>query len=283
MGHGSRDPRLQTELEALADHLRNNLPLTSSHTKSAPPLAWQLKHDAGNNNQASPLTKVNATAANETILVDTAVLEFGQQSLHQKIVEFSKRTTDHGLLGIHLLPLFLLPGIHVLEDIPAELNRAREQLDRQIGGEKIDLLLHPHLGSYAPLMQLLEPSMGSQNHKKDEALILVAHRSRRSEAQDFTQALKFNLNAEIAYWAGVPKLEEKVAHLAQQGKQKISVLPYFLFSGGIKDRILENISTLSYQFPNIHLELLNPLRISPSLMHLIATWAQEAAVPSFTN
>jgi sirohydrochlorin cobaltochelatase len=61
-------------------------------------------------------------------LVGTACLEVGAVPLHQQIVAFSRRARAAGAQRVRLVPLFLLAGVHVMEDIPAEVEQARQGL-----------------------------------------------------------------------------------------------------------------------------------------------------------
>ncbi|HZG40738.1 MAG TPA: CbiX/SirB N-terminal domain-containing protein, partial [Nodosilinea sp.] len=82
-------------------------------------------------------------------LVGTACLEAEALPLHRQIVEFSRRARAAGAQRVRLVPLFLLAGVHVMDDIPAEVEQARQALP------DLTLEVCPHLGSHPGIKGLL--------------------------------------------------------------------------------------------------------------------------------
>jgi sirohydrochlorin cobaltochelatase len=231
--HGSRDPRPQHALEQLAALVTQDLSLRFPSPKLAP-------------------------------LVGTAVLELAALTLHEQIQQFAETAIAVGYPKITLLPLFLLPGVHVMEDIPAEVAIAQAKIQAQI--QEISLELAPHLGSYPELAAVLSQS-ASQLIASDR--ILMAHGSRRSGANQPIEAIAAALQALPAYWSVSPGLPEQISQLVAQGCTRIAILPYFLFAGGITDAIAQQVSQLAQQFPQTRLELGNPIGTTPALAQLI--------------
>ena len=239
VSHGSRDPRPQVAMEELALSLNDKLESNSNS-------------DA-NSGVLSP-TKCDYQ-------IGTAYLELHPQPLHEQIVDFSRKAIAQGCRSLKILPLFLLPGIHVTEDIPEEVNLAKKILK-----EDISIHLQPFLGSHLSLQRLLA------NKVKDisfDSRIIVAHGSRRVEANSSIEAMAISLNAVAAYWAVAPSLKDIVAQLVADGKKKIAIIPYFLFAGGITDAIAESIQDLKLQFPGVSFELYEPLGSNGELTDLI--------------
>ena len=110
VSHGSRDPRPQVAIGQLAERLRLHLE-TISPIKSP-------------------------------ILVGTAQLELAAQPLHLQIDDFARQCIEIGISQIVVLPLFLISGVHVMEDIPAEILLATEKI-----GDLVKLVVAPFLGS----------------------------------------------------------------------------------------------------------------------------------------
>lgn len=250
--HGSRDPRPQVALEQLAQLFYERLATLASAN-------------------SSPSEKPSLP------LVGTGLLELGPISLDEQIKQFSKDTLSAGLTQVQLLPLFLLPGVHVMEDIPAAVITARQSL-----GEKVQIELRPHLGVHQGLIRLLADQMATQ---PVEAWILLAHGSRRQGgnapieaiAQALTSqsaSLLNHLNVIPAYWSVSPTLEMQVTEFASAGYKQIGILPYFLFLGSTTDAIAEEVERLSCQFPQVMLKLVEPLNPNAELVNLILDLAQ---------
>lgn len=191
-------------------------------------------------------------------LVDTAALELASSPLHQQIQQVAERAKASGYSQLQVLPLFLLPGVHVMEDIPAEVAIAQQHL-----GESFYLKLRPFLGKHPQLPELLK------GFDPQVALILLAHGSRRLGGNQPVEAIAAQLSALPAYWSVPPSLETQVSRLIQQGHSHISIQPYFLFEGGITDAIAQTVQQLRQQFPAVQLHLASPFGTTPELARLI--------------
>ncbi|AFY34074.1 sirohydrochlorin chelatase [Calothrix sp. PCC 7507] len=202
---------------------------------------------------------------NQSKSVGIACLEVSPQPLHEQIKQFAKSCGEAQplVLGhrLKIVPIFLLPGVHVMSDIPAEIALAQQAL-----GEDVIIDLQPYLGSHPRLGSLFAKQMAVKN---EAAWILLAHGSRRPGSEVPVAALAANLGAVVAFWAVPPSLESRVKELVAVGKQEIAILPYFLFAGGITDAIAQSVETLKLQFPGVTFYLAEPLGASTELAGLI--------------
>jgi sirohydrochlorin cobaltochelatase len=244
VSHGSRDPRPQLALENLAKLLSQNSTILSNSTVSYVPV------------------------------VATATLELGPTPLHEQICRFGEHTLSLGLTELQILPIFLLPGVHVAEDIPAQVEIARQTCSSK---RKIDL--QPHLGTQvAGLTKLLKTQMQEVAflpNLRSPKWILLSHGSRRPGGNSTVEEIANQVGAEIAYWSVKPSLEEKIDSLVRDGQQQIGIVPYFLFNGGITDAIAQKVAQLQQQFPTAELHLANPLGASVELADLIGELIQK--------
>jgi sirohydrochlorin ferrochelatase len=223
VSHGSRDPRPEIALQQLKELIDKN--------------------------------------SKDKNLVGLAYLETRPEPLHVQIQAFADFAVASGFHNLKIIPLFLLPGVHVIEEIPAEVALAQQAV-----GENIVMALQPHLGSHFGLTNLLVKQMLSITA---DAWILLAHGSRRSGFQQPVEAMAANLGAVTAYWSVTPSLEARVQELVNAGKKKIAILPYFLFAGGITDAIAQLTETLKLKFPAVTFQLAQPLGASAELADLI--------------
>jgi sirohydrochlorin cobaltochelatase len=244
VSHGSRDPRPQIALDNLAQLLSQNLPILSSSAVSSVPA------------------------------VGTATLELSPTPLHEQICHFGEHTLSLGLTEVQILPIFLLPGVHVAEDIPAQVEIARQTLS-----SKLEINLQPHLGTQtAGLTKLLKTQMQQVAFLPNLRLpkwILLSHGSRRSGGNSTVEEIAGNIGAETAYWSVKPSLEERIDSLVRDGQQQIGIVPYFLFNGGITDAIAQKVAQLQQQFPTAELHLANPLGATLELAELIGELIQK--------
>jgi sirohydrochlorin cobaltochelatase len=209
-------------------------------------------------------------------LASTACLECNPLPLHRQIEQFSavaqstlatNSASQANRCRLVLLPLFLLPGVHVMEDIPKEIALARQAL-----GDEIAIELRPAIGAHPGLHRLVTECMAAQ---PVEAWILLSHGSRRANGNHPVAALAERLGALTAYWSVAPSLESRLQELSQLGLRNVGILPYFLFAGGITDAIAQTVETLSQQFPTLKLHLAEPLAASSELTDLLVDLAQD--------
>lgn len=238
VSHGSRDPRPQVALEHLAQLLSQKLPMLSN------------------------------SGASGVRTVGTATLELGPAPLHEQICRFAEDTLSLGLTELQILPIFLLPGVHVAEDIPAEVEIAQKTLSPQL---KIELL--PHLGTQeAGLANLVKTQMQEVAFLPNLRVpkwILLSHGSRRPSGNLTVEEIASQVGAVAAYWSVKPSLESQIDNLVRDGQQQIGIVPYFLFKGGITDAIAKKVTELQQQFSTAEIHLANPLGATVELADLI--------------
>jgi sirohydrochlorin cobaltochelatase len=229
VSHGSRDPRPQAAVSELAQQL--NLCLGAVAPATSP------------------------------ILIGTAQLELAAQPLHLQIGDFACRCTEVGITRIVILPLFLIPGVHAIEDIPAEVALAQAEI-----GNLVKLIVAPFLGSHPEFAKLFAQNRAGLPNQS----IIMGHGSRKSGGNAIVEELASKLDLEPAYWSIDPSLADTVAQLVATGATEIGILPYFLFAGGITDSIAKLVSELSAQHPQVQLRLGQPIGNSPKLVNTIA-------------
>nr|WP_278003458.1 sirohydrochlorin chelatase [Nodosilinea sp. TSF1-S3] len=301
--HGSRDPRPSQGMERLAHFVRSQEAGLWGHhpgstarpggrldpskrsagvrLASAQPSAFprravaldQLRPSLSLPADAQATILRSRVAPPETVsgpLVGTACLEIGAVPLHQQIIAFSRRACAAGVQRVRIVPLFLLAGVHVLDDIPAEVALAQQGLP------DLSLEVCQHLGSHPGLRGLLRHKLRATTA---EALIVLAHGSRRSGGNADICALAQGLGGTAAFWATAPSLDAQVIQHMQSGVQRLAILPYFLFAGSTTDAITHHTEELAERFPQMGFHLLPPLGPAPELARLIVDLALDR-VPS---
>lgn len=266
--HGSPDPRPQAAATALAELFRQRIQhirLPSESSKLGGFWAFDCDSD-------HPAVAIAVDRPPEPI-IGTASLECSPLPLHQQIEQFVDKLQPAVAEGdrpptLLVLPLFLLAGVHVMEDIPAEIALAQQRL-----GQTVSIEVCPHLGAHPRLRRILTERMAPI---PAEAWILMAHGSRRASANQAIADLADHLGAIPAYWSVPPSLEATLDELRRLQFRTIGILPYFLFAGGITDAIAKTVQALTQQFPALNLQLANPIDASPELADLLIDFAQAA-------
>lgn len=246
VSHGSRDPRPQTAVDQLS--------LLICQKLRARGVSW-----------VSASARPRSAAASPVILeplVGTASLELAPIPLCEQIRLFGKRAQAAGYKRLQILPLFLLPGVHVKEDIPAEVKTAQQAL-----GSKLAIEVRPHLGTHPRLGRLLATQLRYINA---DARILLSHGSRHPGGNRPAEAIATQLEAVAAFWSVQPSLESQLRELVKAGYEHIGILPYFLFPGEITDAIAQAVAQHRLQFPSATLYLAEPIGASAELADLIS-------------
>lgn len=196
-------------------------------------------------------------AGESRLWVQDVYLECTSQPLHEQLAQGltqGSSTTTEGAIAVRVIPVFLLAGTHVMQDIPAEI-----ALWQDPSHVALPFTLTPHLGSHVGLRRLLNERLSLHPM---EAWILLAHGSKREGANAFIEQLADHVGAVTAYWSTAPSLAERVAELQAIGLRRIGILPYFLFPGGITDAIAQTVTQLTQQWPHLNLTLTDPLAAS---------------------
>jgi sirohydrochlorin cobaltochelatase len=230
IAHGSRDPRSRQGLEACATLVREQL-------------------------------AVHGTLEQPVPCVGTGVLEFGEQPLAVQISTFAATTARNGICQVFLIPLFLVSGNHVNQDLPEAIHQAQSQIPAGVS-----LRLCPFLGSHPDIALLVRERM---QETRCDRWILLAHGTRRSGGNGAIDTLAVQLGAMSAYWATAPTLEEQIQALSETTPQRIGIVPYFLFTGSIIDTIGDRVVQLRAKFSALDFHLTQPLNPSPLLARLL--------------
>ena len=170
-------------------------------------------------------------------------LEGQTLTLAQQLEEFAHQVIASGGTEIAILPLFLLEGVHVSEDIPAEVAIAQSKFANKLLFRTI-----PHLGTNPRISDVILQQFekySDQNLDTDvqeqPSRILVSHGSRRAIANHVIEGLANHSQAIAAYWGVEPKIETQIENLLSQGVNKIYILPYFLTEGAITEAIANKL------------------------------------------
>jgi sirohydrochlorin ferrochelatase len=236
--HGSRNFNYQTRLQQLAIVVQQQI-----SQKKTTDLSPQEKKII-----SSPLVK-------------TACLELADIPLSESILNFAKDALSKKYQSVKIIPLFLLSGVHVRKDIPAQISIAQKKL-----ANLISLELMPHLGSYDHLLVILAQQFSQFNAQKQ---ILLAHGSNLENGNQECEEIAHKLKVDLAYWSISPNLTQKVAYLVSLGVKTLAIVPYFLFEGKITQAIASQIEQLTTEYPEIKLYLGSPLGSSLDLANLI--------------
>jgi sirohydrochlorin cobaltochelatase len=171
-------------------------------------------------------------------LIGGGCLEGLAPSLAEQLEEFGETALHLGYDQIKVIPIFLLPGVHVCQDLPEQIELANRS--------SLKFHLTDYFGNHPRIPQILAEQFSDfPNHRR----ILISHGSKLTGGNLSFEDLAAKLNALTAYWSMSPSLEDRILNLTEQGINQICIVPYFLFAGGITEAIASQISS----FPGVKL------------------------------
>ena len=181
-----------------------------------------------------------------------AQLEGADEPLHQQILHITQQSRTQGTDRLHILPLFLIPGVHIMEDLPQEVALAQEILSLTDPSFKLSTLAY--LGQQLQNHPHLFPTQSS--HQR----LLLTHGSKRPDSLKLIETLAQTLHSTPAYWSIEPSLSTQLQTLTQQGHQQIQILFH----------LHDIIQAHRQQNPNQTITTTEPLASLPSFQTLIA-------------
>lgn len=236
------------------------------------------KLEAGNNEvrefveQLTPLIDAN-------LLVETCFLEFAEPTISQGI----DYCVEKGATEIYVIPIILLHAGHSKIHIPAEIVEAQNKYPH------VKFTYGEVVGIHEEILQILlerlqEIGFDTQAKHEDTAILLIARGGSDEYANgDFykiTRLLWEKLDVPIVESAfmGVtePLVDEGIERCIKLGAKKIIMLPYFLFTGILIERMKKYCERFNEQYPNVKIEIAHYFGNHPLLKSVIIERMDQA-------
>ncbi|WP_117161522.1 sirohydrochlorin chelatase [Paraliobacillus sp. X-1268] len=163
------------------------------------------------------------------------------------IIEGVTKCSEQGATEIILVPIFLLPGVHVIKDIPNEVKIAQRTFP------EIPIHLGEPLGAREQLILNTQKRIVNKRLKgkqKREAVLLVSHGSRYLEASNtftyFARELENRL-LELPVFesylnSNKPNFESELRRLLAADYEVIYLVPHFFSIGFFPEKIKQTAS-----------------------------------------
>ncbi len=185
------------------------------------------------------------------------------------------RCIEAGWQDISAVPLLLLAARHLKLDITRELDRARSQYP--------DLNIHygRHLGLAPEILNLWQERLALVDHptipRSETVVLLVGRGASDPDANSDTLKLARLLWEGSGYltvetcFIGIthPRLEEGWRRVWLYQPQRVIVLPHFLFTGVLVQKIQAMAQQMQAEHPDVEVTCLGELGITPPLFSLV--------------
>ncbi|MEH7441928.1 sirohydrochlorin chelatase [Bacillus sp. JJ1122] len=183
-----------------------------------------------------------------------------------------------GASEITVIPVLLLPGIHVNVDIPAILKMVKEK------HPGVEILYGEPIGINSIMVEIIEYRLREKGFtgSHEDGILLVGHGSRDPQAAEEFEKVAVKLQDKTAsaihtaYITTPPFYAEKVSELMDSTLSTIYLLPYLLFTGGFAAKMEERAKELSGLSSRQEVVVCEPVGFDEKLQALLVTKAEEA-------
>ncbi len=241
VGHGSRNPAGNREIESFADQLRER---------------------------------------HADINIELCFIEFAKVLLDDGLERAAQNAER-----IIVVPLILNAAGHVKLEIPQHIAKVQENHPDK------SFIYAPHLGACDPILAILKrrlkQAMGSQDmpDPKTTGVILLGRgssdRIANGEVAKMARWLYEESEHELVEIAftgiTLPRLEQVVQRQVHLGMTQIIVLPYYLFTGTLIERIQRQMGHLAKQYPQVRFAHGDYFGFEPEIFELLDQRRQETA------
>jgi sirohydrochlorin cobaltochelatase len=216
-------------------------------------------------------------------LIGGGCLEGLSVNLADQLLAFSQTNISETFFQIKVIPLFLLPGMHVRQDLPEQVQLAQSRLTQhrttqnrstQKSSDRHQFQITDYLGNHPDIAEILASKFLDF---PDRRRILISHGSKLSGGNQLIEQLSSRVQAIPAYWSVAPSLISQIDNLIAQTEDQISVLPYFLFPGAISEAIANQI--ISYDRVTLLDPPFQPLQIVQMGMEMAIETNEPTSAP----
>lgn len=206
-------------------------------------------------------------------------------------IEFAEPVVDEGLARaaghggrVIVVPLILNAAGHVKMEIPEHIEAARARHPR------VEFIYAPHLGACDPILGVLKRRLRQAMHALDMpdprstgVILLGRGSSDRMANGEIAKMARWLWEegehelVDIAF-TGIthPRLERVVQRQARCGMTQIAVLPHYLFTGTLIERIKRQVENLKMQYPHIRFARGEHFGFEEEIFQLVESRVREA-------
>lgn len=188
--------------------------------------------------------------------IELAFIEFAAPALHEGL-----QAAARGARRVLVLPLILNAAGHAKMEIPEAIEQARGH------APGVEFLYGPHLGACDPILAILKRRLRQTMASLDQpdptttgVVLLGRGSSDRGANGDMAKMARWLQEegdhelVDLAF-TGItfPRLERVVQRQVLIGMRQVVVLPYYLYTGTLMQRIHRQVAHLRLQYPQIRL------------------------------
>ena len=213
------------------------------------------------------------------IMVETCFLEFASPNIEDGI----ELCVEKGAEEIHVIPIILLHAGHSKMHIPAEIEHAKEHFP------DVKFTYGQTIGIHDEVFEILKTRLSEVGldvtaKHEDTAILLIARGGSDPQANgDFYKISRLLWEKLDVRWVesafmGVttPSVEEGIDRCVRLGAKKIIMLPYFLFTGILIERMHKMCESYQTRYPLVEIQIADYFGYHPKLQHVLIERAEQA-------
>ncbi|MDV6377404.1 sirohydrochlorin cobaltochelatase [Sporosarcina sp. GW1-11] len=214
-----------------------------------------------------------------SLLVETCFLEFASPNIEDGIQLCIEKGADE----IHVIPIILLHAGHSKLHIPAEIEHAKEHFP------DIRFTYGQTIGVHDEVIEILKTRLTEVgldvNQKHEDTAILLIGRGgsdpyANADFYKISRLLWESLDVSIIENAfmGVtkPTVQDGMERCIKLGAKKIVMLPYFLFTGILMERMKKNAEQFRSDYPHTTIEIAEYFGYHPKLRTVLLERMNQA-------
>lgn len=188
-----------------------------------------------------------------------------------------------------VVPLILNAAGHVKMEIPEHIEHARAKFPH------CEFVYAPHLGACDDILKILKRNLGKGMQALDmpdpstTGIVLLGRgasdRQANGEVAKMARWLQEDTRHELVdiAFTGItyPRLEKVVQRQVQLGMMQIVVLPYYLFTGTLMERIKRQVARLQMQYPHVQFHCGDYFGFEPEIFELVTERVTQIGEPQF--
>src|SRR3954466_3884824 len=235
--------------------------------------------EAGNQEVRTFIEKMIPTME-ASLLIETCFLEFASPNIAQGIENCVKR----GATEVIVIPIILLHAGHSKLHIPAEIEDARSKYP------DVHFTYGQTIGVHEEVLSILidrleEVGVNTSKEHSDTAILLIGRggsdAGANSDFYKITRLLweKLNVKWVESAFMGVttPLVDTGIERCIKLGAKKIVMLPYFLFTGILMERMNKMLSGYQEKYPEHEFVLAEYFGYHPKLQTILKERVREAS------
>lgn len=213
-----------------------------------------------------------------SLLVETCFLEFASPSIEEGI----QQCIERGATDVHVIPIILLHAGHSKLHIPAEIEEARLQFPEVQFTYGQTIGIHPEVIGILKT-RLLDVGFDIEQLHPDTMILFIGRGSSDQEAINDFYKISSLLEQELHVlgveqaFMGVaePTVAQGIENCIARGAKEIIMLPYFLFTGILMQRMGRMAASFEEIHPNVHIKLANYFGYHPNLQNVLLERVQQ--------